>query len=97
MYVQYPGQPKTCNNCGSVGHIIKSCRANPTEYKHLIDIEETRVALLEKEPNAVHESDTDSHMESDSDNDDEEANLYENNFMTFNNNFLGRGRERRQT
>ena len=79
MYVQYPDQPKTCNKCGSVGHIVKSCRANPTEYKHLIDIEETRVALSEKELNTVHESDADSHMESDSDNDHEEANLYENN------------------
>ena len=79
MYVQYPGQPKTCNKCGNVGHIVKSCRENPTEYKHLIDIGEIRAALIEKEPTNDHESDNDNHMESDSDNDDEEANLYENN------------------
>ena len=67
MHVQYPDQPRSCNNCGHTGHKMRYCNQNTKEFRNVIDINESDIIGIENERKK-----TDEEGNEDSDDDDED-------------------------
>ena len=66
MYVQYPDQPRSCNNCGHTGHRMRYCHQESKDFINVIDINESDIIGIENERKEINDE---------SEDDDEDSNL----------------------
>ena len=71
MYVQYPDQPRSCNNCGHTGHKMRYCNQNTKEFRNVIDINESDIIGIENERKKTNEEGNEDSDDNDEENDDD--------------------------
>ena len=73
MHVQYPDQPRSCNNSGHTGHNMRYCNQNTKEFRNGIDVNESDIIGIESERKEINEeSDVDVDGDADDDDDDDD-------------------------
>ena len=77
MYVQYPDQPRSCNNCGHTGHKMRYCNQNTKEFRNAIDINESGIIGIENERKKTDEEGNDDGDDDEDDADDNEDTDYD--------------------
>ena len=77
MYVQYPDQPRSCNNCGHTGHRMRYCNQESKDFINVIDINESDIIGRENERKKINEESDDEDEGDDSkfDEDEKEMNI----------------------